>query len=139
MQIINNLTASDIHAEKIVRRVIAPLDESIFIDLKSIVLDDYDPQKKAFAKYSKKEQKIYLYISEITEWQPWILRKSYFFPYLTIGLALAHEIAHLESRNEKLNDKELYAETSAINYLYPSMGILKPFVWLIRKIKRERK
>jgi len=56
------------------------------------------------------------------------IKKSYIFPYLTIGMALGHEIDHHVNRDRRTIDEEKTAEKNALKYIYPSMGFFKPLV-----------
>jgi len=132
------------HSEKIanvsgiVKRIIEYVPQNLLSGLDEIVLMENHSEDRAFACYNRAERRIEIYLDSILEWQPWIFKKTYIFPYLTIGMALGHELDHHVNRNNKSVDKEKNAETNALRYIYPSRGIFKPLVRLMAFILRKK-
>lgn len=131
MKISEEYSPCGVDVGRIVTRIIKYAPSESIEDLKEIRLLDRDPTDTGFAKYVQTAKRIELYIDDIVGWQPWLLKKSYIFPYLTIGMALGHEIDHHVHRNRTSADDESFAEKSALKYVYPSMGIFKPFVKIL--------
>jgi hypothetical protein len=137
IKIIKNYGDYGVNAEKIVQRIIKYAPHSCIEGLKEIYLLDKDPENKGFARYFKGERRIALYLEDIVGWQPWFLKKSFVFPYLTIGIALGHEIDHHVNRDNGMVNREKSAEKNALKYVYPSMGFFKPIVRLITFFSRK--
>ena len=117
-----------VDVKKMVTRIIKHVPPESIDGLEEIRLLGKDPSETGFARYIKDSKIIELYIEDIVCWQPWLLKKSYIFPYLTIGMALGHEIDHHVNRNRKAVGEERMAEKNALKYVYPSMGVFKPIV-----------
>ena len=117
-----------IDVARIIKRILTHAPSECIQGLKEIRLLDKDPVDKGFARYFRTEGRIELYVADIVGWQPWILKKSYVFPYLTIGIALGHEIDHHVHRKNNTINKEDFAERNAFKYIYPSLGVFKPVV-----------
>lgn len=132
-------TKSGVNAERIVRRIVSYIPTDILEGLNAIILLDTHHSHAGFSRYIKDKAEIELYIHDIIYWQPWLLKHSFIFPYLTIGLALGHEIDHHVNRNNHLIDIEHSAETNALKYIYPSMGLFKPIINLILFLTRKRR
>jgi hypothetical protein len=131
VNIINNYTPCAVNVEKIVKRIVKYTPNGSLKGLKEIAILDEDPRKKGFASYWRELGRIELYIKDIIGWQPWIIRKTYIIPYLSVGLALGHEIDHHVTQNQTFYKKENRAESNAYKYIYPSFGILKPLAKLL--------
>ena len=130
---------TDINVLGIVQRIIRHLPSNIYEGLQEIVILDSNPNNtNAFACYRRADRRIELYLDGITLWQPWLLKKTYLFPYLFIGMALGHELDHHVNRNGPGIDRETSAETNALRYVYPSLGLFKPIFRLISIIARAR-
>ena len=111
---------------KIVQRIIKYAPEDSIKELNAVRIVDKSPDNRGFACYLKDHREIYLFVDDIVGWQPWLLKKTIIFPYLTIGLALGHEIDHHVNRDNNIIDKERSAERNALKYIYPSFGVFKP-------------
>ena len=125
-QIIENYSQCGVKVGKVVKRILKYAPPNSIEGLNEVLILDGDPQGKAFACYERNARRIILYLDEIIGWQPWLLKKSYIFPYLSIGIALGHEIDHHVNRNQNSIDKEKSAESNILKYIYPSFGIFKP-------------
>jgi len=129
-RIIENHSETTVDVGGIVRRILKHLPSDILDGLNEIVVLDKNEEVSAFGCYWRLEKRIELYMDGLTLWQPWILKKTYVFPYICIGLTLAHEIDHHVSSKDDTISREVSAEHNAFKYLYPSMGALKPLVKL---------
>ena len=130
----------DVNVGRIVRRIIKYAPPYCLKGLREIKIMDKDPDDIGFSCYKRGDKKIELYIEDIIGWQPSFLRKSYLFPYVTIGIALGHEIDHHVNREHNESTKEESAESNALKYVYPSFGVFKPLVQLfslLLRIKRK--
>ncbi len=134
--IIENHSEKDVNVLRIVQRIIKYLPVNILHGLKEIVILDENNELDAFGCYKKSEKRIELYLDGITLWQPWLLKKTYVFPYLTIGMALGHEIDHHVNRDNMNINKETSAENNSLNYIYPSLGIFKPLFRIISILRK---
>lgn len=135
--IISGYTPCGVNVEKIVRRILKYNPKEYMEGLKEIALLDEGPNKRGFASYWKDKGRIELYVKDIVGWQPWIIKKTFVFPYLSVGLALGHEIDHHVCRNQILHEEENHAECNAYKYVYPSFGIFKPLVKLLGLFLRK--
>jgi hypothetical protein len=139
--IIENHTEKNVNVLKIVQRIIRDLPTNVTEGLEEIVILDKNTEVDSFGCYKNRERRIELYLDGITLWQPWLLKKTYFFPYLSIGMVLGHEIDHHVNRNNSSIDREQSAEMNMMKYIYPSLGIFKPFtnilLLLFTKINRN--
>ncbi len=124
-KIIASYSESGVNIGKIVQRIIKYAPEDSIKGLNAVRIVDKSPDNEGFACYLKDHREIYLFVDDIIGWQPWILKRSIIFPYLTIGLALGHEIDHHVNRDKKIVNKERSAESNALKYIYPSFGIFK--------------
>jgi hypothetical protein len=115
---------------KIVRRILEYAPPKSIEGLNQVIILDRDPKGRGFARYLETERVIELYLDAVIGWQPWVLRKSYFFPYLAISLALGHEIDHHVNRGKREPNEERSAEKNVLKYTYPSFGVFKPLVRL---------
>ena len=122
----------------IVRRIIRHLPAETLDGLQEILIMDTNPDRNAFGCYRKSNGRIELYLDGITHWQPWLLKKTYIFPYLIIGMALGHEIDHHVNRDKVNINLEASAENNALRYVYPSLGLFKPAFRLFSLIARSK-
>jgi hypothetical protein len=127
-EIIEAYSPCGVNAGKIVRRIVRFIEPGVFEGLNAIWLMDSHPQ--AFGAYKPTDAEIHLFVEDIVGWQPWLLKKTYIFPYLSIGLILGHELDHHVNRHNK-DYCERDAELNSMKYIYPSMGIFKPVVKLL--------
>ena len=126
--IISEYTPCGVNVEKIIKRIVKYAPKESLEGLREIAILDEDPRKKGFASYWRNTGRIELYVKDIIGWQPWGIRKTFMIPYLSLGLALGHEIDHHVTRSQTSFDKENHAESNALRYIYPSFGIFKPLV-----------
>jgi len=129
--IITQYTPCGVNVEKIIKRIVKYIPKGYLEGLREIAILDLDPRKKGFASYWSRTGRIELYVKDIIGWQPWVIKKSFVIPYLSLGLALGHEIDHHVTRNQTTHNKEKQAESNAYRYIYPSFGIFKPLAKLI--------
>lgn len=129
--IIKQHTPCGVNVEKMIKRIVKYIPKGYLEGLREIAILDQDPRNKGFASYWRKTGRIELYVKDIIGWQPWIIKKSFVIPYLSIALALGHEIDHHVTRNQTSYNKENHAESNAYRYIYPSFGIFKPLAKLI--------
>jgi len=120
-----------VNVRKIVARIVKYAPPDSLQGLNEISILDKDPNNIGFASYSRHEGRIELYVNDIIGWQPWLLKKSFIFPYIAIGMALGHEIDHHVSSQIDRTEREKSAENNALRYIYPSFGIFKPITKLI--------
>jgi len=66
------------------------------------------------------------------------LRKHTLIPYSFIKEALGHEIAHHLNRQNPSGEKEKSAQTTALKYVYPSLGIFQPLMRLASLLFRKK-
>jgi len=138
-KIIESHSEYGVNIGKIVKRIIRYAPKTSIQGLKIIRILDKAPNSKGFACYLKEEREIRLFVNDLIGWQPWLLKKSFIFPYLSVGLALGHEIDHHVNRNNETIDREIYAERNALKYVYPSLGVFKPLAKLFSFLfKRQR-
>ena len=137
-RIIENYTDCGVKIGKIVKRIVKYAPSDSVEGVNEILILDKDPTDKGFARYDRNEAKIELYVDDIIRWQPWLFRKSYIFPYIAIGLALGHELDHHVNKEKYQNNKEKSAETNALKYIYPSLGIFKPIAKLLSFLFRRK-
>ncbi len=138
LQIIENHRESVVNVKGIIDRIIKYLPTDILDGLNEIVLLNTNEEHEAFGCYKRGEGRIELYIEDIIGWLPWLLKKTYIFPYLFLGMALGHEMDHHVNRNNDDVDKEISAEKNSMKYIIPSMGIFKPIVRIIPKIHNRK-
>jgi hypothetical protein len=118
-------------AKRIVERIIRYAPKPATDGLCEIVLLNTNEEENCFACYRRKEKRIELYLGDIIGWLPWILKKTYVIPYLFIGIALGHEFDHHVNRTKDNFDRENSAEHNTLKYIYPSLGIFKPFARIV--------
>ena len=139
VQIIENYTPCGVNVGKIVKRILKYAPPSSIEDLKQILIFDVNPQGRGFACYRGRERTIEIYVKDIIGWLPWILKKTYIFPYFAIAGAIGHELDHHVHRDNKNHDSELSAESNALTYVYPSFGLFKPVIKFIRVLTNKNK
>lgn len=142
-RIIESYSPCGVNVGKIVRRMIRYIEPEILDGLDAINLLDVHPSRIGFGRYRKDDAQIDIYVNEILGWQPWILRKSFLFPYLSIGLWLGHEIDHHVNRDiDSIDESERLANANAFRYIYPSLGIFMPIykvtVFMLSIVTRNR-
>lgn len=133
-----NHTETSVNVKNIVQRVVRYQKPETLNDLNEILILDKAETDIGFACYRKAERKIEIYLDNILKWQPWILKKSYIFPYMTIAMALCHELDHHVTRDNCRIDREKSAESNVFKYLYPSLGVFKPAVWILRLFGKNK-
>jgi hypothetical protein len=144
-KIINNYSKCGVRVDKMINRMIKYAPQFSIDGLNKIIILDKNIKDRGFAAYFKEEGKIELYVSDIVGWQPWLFKKSYIFPYFTLGMALGHELDHHVRRHENVSSEDLEksAEANALKYIYPSFGVFRPFVkviaYLLRYLQANRK
>jgi hypothetical protein len=143
-RIIESYSPCGVNVGRIVKRIIRYIEPEILDGLDAINLVDIHTSCRGFARYRKDCAQIDIYVNEILGWQPWLLRKSFLFPYLSIGLCLGHEIDHHVHRDiDSVDESERLANTNAFRYIYPSIGIFKPVfkatVFMLRIITWPRR
>lgn len=106
MDIVDHSTSCGVNIKYIVKRIIAHVPEEVIADLKTVEIFDFAPGRKGFARYVRHENKIDLYVHEDIGWLPWILKKTFIFPYLLVGLALGHEIDHHVNRDRVMTEED---------------------------------
>jgi hypothetical protein len=134
-----NHTESNVNVRGIVDRIIRYQRPETIKDLDEISITDNTEPDKGFGCYKKSERKIEIYLEPTLKWQPWILKKTYFFPFLVIAMTLAHELDHHVNRNNDFINKEQSAEENMLKYIYPALGVFKPMVRLIHLFLPKRK
>ncbi|MFH2045722.1 MAG: hypothetical protein ABIK92_11315 [Pseudomonadota bacterium] len=133
-----NHTETSVNVRGIVERVLRYQKPETLNDLNEILILDKSEPDIGFGCYRKAEGKIEIYLDNLLKWQPWILKKSYLFPYMTIAMALCHELDNHVTRDNSRIDREKSAENSVIKYLYPSLGVFKPAVGILRLFGKKK-
>lgn len=105
LQIIESYSPCGVNAGKIVRRMLRFMPSDVLDGLNAIKLLDVHSSRQGFGSYSRRHAEIETYVHEIIGWQPWLLKKSFIFPYLSIGLCLGHELDHHVHRNNEAMDR----------------------------------
>jgi hypothetical protein len=124
---------------RIIRFMIRHAPKGCLDGLDAIEIIDSSPEGRGFACYYKQGQRIQLFVQHLIGWQPWLLRKSVFFPYLVIGLALGHEIDHHVNRNNEKLEKEPHAEANAFDYIYPFFFVTGPIKTMLTFLRRRHR
>ena len=135
--ITENHSESIVNVKGIVERIIKYQRIETIKDLNEIAVLDNSKEDRGFGCYRKSERKIEIYVDPILKWQPWILKKTYFFPFLTIGMTLAHELDHHVNRDNAFIDREQTAERNMFNYIYPALGVFQPIMKFIRLLSSK--
>lgn len=128
-RVIEDYQECGVDVGRIVKTMIRHAPRGCLDGLDAIEILDSSPKGKGFACYHKERRRIQLFVRDLIAWQPWLLRKSVVFPYLTIGLALGHEIDHYVNQDNGEVEREQHAEANALDYIYP-------FFFITRLIKR---
>ena len=128
-----------INIAAMVRRMVKHIPGTVLEGLTEITL--LNTQEKYFSRYVKEEGRIELYVGDIVGWQPWVLKKTYFFPYLCIGIELGIGLEQHVYYRTVYNGKE-YRPTYPFMYIYPSLGIfkiiIKPILYMIKLYYRVK-
>lgn len=106
----------------IVNRIIKHLPSEVLKGLNEITL--LNKHDEYFGRYIQDEGRIELFVDDIVGWQPWLFKKSYFFPYFCIGIELSSAIEHHVNR-DNVSPNDEYIPKNPLKYLYPSLGIFK--------------
>ena len=129
-----NHSESIVNVKRIVHRIVRYQRSETIMGLKKISILDNEESDRLFGCYKKSERKIEIYLEPVLAWQPWILKRTYFFPFLTIAMTLAHELDHHVNRNNAFISKENSAEENMFKYIYPALGVFKPIMKFIHLI-----
>lgn len=128
-----------INIAAMVRRMVEHIPGTVLEGLTEITL--LNTHEKYFSRYVREEGRIELYVGDIVGWQPWILKKTYFFPYLCIGIELGIGLEQHVYYRTVYNGKE-YRSTYPFMYIYPSLGIfkiiIKPILYMIKLYYRVK-
>ena len=124
-------TETEVNVKKIVDRIIRYQKSETIRGLNEISILDKSEPDIGFGCYKKAEQKIEIYLDNILKWQPWVLKKTYIFPFIAIAMALSHELDHHVNRDNNSIDREYSAKTNMIKYIYPSLGTFKPLAKIL--------
>ena len=130
---------SQINVRGIVARMIRYQKPETIKDLNEIALLDNSIEGGGFGCYRKADRRIEIYLDPILKWQPWILKKTYLFPFITVAMTLAHELDHHVNRNNHSVDREQSAEKSMFNYIYPAIGIFRPILKFIHYFSHKQR
>jgi len=136
-KIIEDYQCCGVDVRKIVGTMIRHAPKGCLDGLDTVEILDSSPGGKGFACYHKESRRIHLFVRNLIAWQPWLLRKSVVFPYLTIGLALGHEIDHHVNRDNEEVEKEVHAEAKALDYIFPFFLIVKPIKKLVTYLRKK--
>ena len=138
-KIIEDYSSCVVNVGRIVQRLVKFAPFGSLDELNEIRIMDNDPDEIGFARYFKEEKIIELFVNDIIGWQPWLLKRTYILPYLSIGIALGHELDHHVNRLNNSRDKEHQAEVNAFKYVYPSLGFFKPIAKIVSYLANVRK
>jgi hypothetical protein len=131
-KIIENYTMLGVDVAHIARRILSHLPPDIFEGLNEVRILDRNDNHAAFACYRKSEGIIEIYVADLLGFLPgFLLKLLYPFTYMVVGIAVAHELDHHVTRNNRRIDREASAEASIMRYVYPSLGIFKPAARMI--------
>jgi len=114
-----------INSAAIVKRIVDYLPHRTLNGLTEITL--FGSNEECFGCYIRDEKRIELYLEEIVGWQPWLLKKTYVFPVMCIGLILGHEIDHYVNR-ENPHFIEEFPSRNTIQFIVPSLGIFRHLI-----------
>jgi hypothetical protein len=134
-------TECGVRVDKMIDRLVKYAPRESLRDLNEIRLLDKDPTDVGIARYFREDKRIELYISDLVGWMPWILKKTYLFPYSIIAHAFGHELDHHVRRDDHLSkaDYEKSADVNSRHYTFPSFGIFKPLVKLVIFILKKKR
>lgn len=132
--ILENHSEKDVNVKKILDRIIRYQKSETLSGLNEILIIDDDESANAFGCYRKSKRKIEIYIKPTLESLPWILKRTYIFPFWFVSMVVAHELDHHVNRDNGHIDKEKSAEENMMKYIYPALGVFKPMVKITGKI-----
>ena len=133
--IVEDYQPNGIDVGSIVRRILSHLSPDLLDGLHEVrLLDQHD---KAFACYKRNDGIIEIYVTELLGgFSPIWLKMLYPITYTLIGMALGHELDHHVNRDNQQIDKEKSAESHVWKYIYPSLGVFKPAMWVFASLFR---
>jgi len=120
--IVEKHSVQGLDLKAIVKRIIKHLPSEVLKGLNEITL--YNKHDEYFARYIRDEGRIELFVEDIVGWQPWLLKRTYFFPYLCVGIELGGAIEQHVNR-ENVSPDEEFIPQNPLKYVYPSLGIFK--------------
>jgi len=126
-----NHTETTVNVRGIVERIVRYQKPETLKELNEISILDKSEPDIGFGCYKRSDQRIEIYLDNILKWQHWILKRTYLFPYITIAMTISHELDHHVNRNNNFINREKSAESNMLKYIYPSLGIFKPFVKIL--------
>jgi hypothetical protein len=126
--VIEDHSETTVDVPGMVHRILKHLPPGAINGLLEVIILDKNYKRSAFGCYRKSAGRIETYLDGIPLWQPWLLKKTYIFPYLTLGMVLGHEIDPHVNRGIAEVEKEDAAERNWFLYVDPSLGRFKPFV-----------
>jgi len=130
---------SQLKVRGIVDRILKYQKPETLKDLNEIALLDNSIEDRGFGCYRKAERRIEIYLDPILKWQPWVLKKTYLFPFITIAMTLAHELDHHVNRDNHTLDREQSAEKNMFIYIYPAIGIFRPILKIVHHFTRKQR
>ena len=130
---------SQVKVRAIVDRILKYQKPETLEDLNEIALLDNSFEDQGFGCYRKAERRIEIYLDPILKWQPWVLKKTYLFPFITIAMTLAHELDHHVNRDNHTIDREQSAEKNMFTYIYPAIGIFRPILKIVHHFIRKQR
>ena len=130
---------SQVKVRAIVDRILKYQKPETLKDLNEIALLDNSIEGRGFGCYRKAERRIEIYLDPILKWQPWLLKKTYLFPFITIAMTLAHELDHHVNRDNHTIDREQSAEKNMFTYIYPAIGIFRPILKIVHHFTRKQR
>ena len=130
---------SQVKVRAIVDRILKYQKPETLKDLYEIDLLDNSIEGRGFGCYRKAERRIEIYLDPILKWQPWLLKKTYLFPFITIAMTLAHELDHHVNRDNHTIDREQSAEKNMFAYIYPAIGIFRPILKIVHHFTRKQR
>lgn len=106
------------------------------------IKDWLDTHPEFFSRYLRDESRIDLYLENIVGSQPWLLKKTYFFPYLFICIEPGCGIESHVYRDSVPFGEE-YITVNPFKYILPALGVfrylMKPMRYVYRLCFRLRK
>jgi hypothetical protein len=131
--IVEKHSVSGIDIKAIINRIIIHLPTEVINGLNEITL--LNKNEKTFGQYIYNEGRIELYVDDIVGWQPWLLKKTYLFPYMCIGIELGGLIEEHVNRDIVEPNGE-YIPKNPLKYIYPSLGVFKYVLKLLFYIRK---
>lgn len=138
LRISENHTETQVNVKGIIDRIIKYQKPETIMTLNEISILDNHKENRAFGCYTKSEGKIEIYLDSTIKWLPWILKRTYSFPFLIISMTIAHELDHHVNRDNELIDREQLAEENMLKYMYPSFWYFKPMVRIINRFFKRK-